>query len=75
MAAPIGGLLWAAGAFALRVSFQCVLAKRSGHRFDAFDRPPPPSPTLYTGRNGSSEEEPSERDNAFKVTSQKGRFF
>jgi hypothetical protein len=41
VAAPFGGLLWAFGACALRISFLWVMAKIKGHRFDAFDRPIP----------------------------------
>ena len=41
VAAPFGGLLWAFGACALRISFLWVMAKVQGHRFDAFDRPIP----------------------------------
>jgi hypothetical protein len=41
VAAPFGGLLWAFGACALRISFLWVMAKIRGHRFDAFDRPIP----------------------------------
>lgn len=59
VAAPVGGLLWAAVAFALRVGCQWVQAKRKGQHFDAFDRPPPPSPTLYTGRPGSTGQQAS----------------
>lgn len=75
VAAPVGGLLWAAGAFALRIAFQWIQAKRKGARFDAFDRPPPPRPALYTGREGSSEDEPEEHGPTFSVSSQKGKFF
>lgn len=37
--APFGGLLFGFIACALRMSFQFLLAKRKGHRFDALDRP------------------------------------
>lgn len=51
MAAPIGGLVWASAAFALRLSVQFILAKVRGHRFTALDRPvrSSPDPTFYTG--------------------------
>lgn len=52
VAAPIGGLLWAAAACALRLSIQWVMAKRSGRRFDAFDRPAAPDASFYTGHVG-----------------------
>lgn len=41
VAAPLGGLLWAFGACALRISFLFVMSKVRGHRFTAFDRPVP----------------------------------
>lgn len=41
VAAPFGGLLWAFGACALRISALWVWAKYKGHRFDALDRPVP----------------------------------
>jgi Na+/proline symporter len=41
VAAPFGGLLWAFGACALRISALWVWAKVKGHRFDALDRPVP----------------------------------
>lgn len=53
VAAPVGGLLWAAAAFALRISVQWVFAKRAGRRFDAFDRPAPVDASFYTGGAGS----------------------
>lgn len=39
VAAPFGGLLWGFGALLLRLSFQYVMAKKRGLRFDALDRP------------------------------------
>ncbi|KAJ4312765.1 hypothetical protein N0V94_007274 [Neodidymelliopsis sp. IMI 364377] len=41
VAAPFGGLLWAFGACAVRISSLWVWAKVKGHRFDALDRPVP----------------------------------
>jgi Na+/proline symporter len=41
VAAPVGGLLWALGAFLLRVAYEKVKSKRNHERFAAFDRPPP----------------------------------
>ena len=57
VAAPVGGLLWAFAAFALRITCQFLLAKLAGRRFDAFDRPlrqPPAS--IFTGRATPDEE-------------------
>ena len=39
VAAPVGGLLWGAGALVVRLSYQWVHAKVKGHRFEALDRP------------------------------------
>ncbi|KZM20500.1 transporter [Ascochyta rabiei] len=41
VAAPFGGLLWAFGACAVRISALWIWAKVKGHRFDALDRPVP----------------------------------
>jgi len=49
VAAPIGGLLWAAAAFTLRISVLWIMAKMNGTRFDAFDKPAAPDATFYTG--------------------------
>ncbi|KAF6222919.1 hypothetical protein HO133_000970 [Letharia lupina] len=84
VAAPVGGLLWGGGAFALRVGFQWIQAKRKGHRFDAFDRPPPTQPSTYTSGAGSFDEEherreepaePEERVAPISISPQKGKFF
>ena len=60
MAAPVGGLMWGGGAFALRVGFQWVQAKRKGHRFGAFDRPSPIQLSPHISDAGSIDEEPQE---------------
>lgn len=39
VAAPFGGLIWGLGAFCVRLTFQFVLAKVKGHRFETWDRP------------------------------------
>lgn len=39
VAAPVGSILWAGGAVCLRLSFQWIMAKKQGRRFDALDRP------------------------------------
>ncbi|EXJ61635.1 hypothetical protein A1O7_02064 [Cladophialophora yegresii CBS 114405] len=49
VAAPVGGLLWAGGAFALRLSVQWCIAKVRGTRFDALDKPAAPTAAFYTG--------------------------
>lgn len=81
VAAPVGGLLWGFGAFAFRVGFQWIQAKRKGHRFDAFDRPLPRQPPPYASGVGSFDEEhegreePEERVAPISVSPQKGKFF
>jgi len=39
VAAPVGGLLWGAGALGLRLGIRYVVARVKGERFDALDRP------------------------------------
>ncbi|KAK5104181.1 hypothetical protein LTS08_002067 [Lithohypha guttulata] len=80
VAAPVGGLLWAAAAFALRVSVQWMLAKRAGRRFDAFDRPAAPDASFYTGRRYDNVERDHDvvRDEdgvERNVSDVKGKFF
>ena len=81
VAAPVGGLLWGGGAFAIRVTFQWIQAKRKGHRFDAFDRPPPTQPPPYTRGAGSVDEgheepeEPEERVTPISISPKKRKFF
>lgn len=43
VAAPVGGLLWGFGALALRLTYQYIMTRVKGHRFDALDRPVAPS--------------------------------
>ena len=57
VAAPVGGLLWGFGAFALRIAFQWVMARVRGERFDAFDRPVgPPPDELAAGHEDYSDD-------------------
>ncbi|PKS09362.1 hypothetical protein jhhlp_003976 [Lomentospora prolificans] len=68
VAAPVGGILWALAAAALRLGIQWALAKKNGVRFDAFDRPVPAiedSPAVYSDQ---------ERDEAL-VSKMAGKFF
>ncbi|KAI9812689.1 MAG: hypothetical protein M1832_000346 [Thelocarpon impressellum] len=44
VAAPVGGLLWGAAAFALRLAFQFGMARARHERFAALDRPAPTEP-------------------------------
>lgn len=41
VAAPIGGILWAFGACALRIAALLIISRLKGHHFDALDRPIP----------------------------------
>ena len=43
-------MLWALGAFALRIAFHWVQAKRKGVRFDAFDAPSRDISAFYSVR-------------------------
>ncbi|KAF9698755.1 hypothetical protein EKO04_002723 [Ascochyta lentis] len=72
VAAPFGGLLWAFGACALRISALWVWAKVKGHRFDALDRPVP----RETTRPGAFDAD--EHDTVLEhsvETGKSGRFF
>jgi len=65
VAAPVGGLLWGASAFVLRLGAQWVLAKVQGTRFTALDKPAAPTAAFYTGGVGAdraSGERDSERE-------------
>lgn len=73
VAAPVGGLLWGFGAFALRISYLWVSAKVKGHRFDALDRPQPLTPSSHAG--GHSTEGDEEHEATYTVEPQKGKFF
>ncbi|MCJ1332992.1 hypothetical protein MMC10_009686 [Thelotrema lepadinum] len=70
VAAPIGGLIWAVAAMALRLATQWTLARIRGYRFGALDAPP-----FYT----ANEEHDIDQDNRNPVrqeTLQKsGKFF
>ncbi|KAI4227143.1 MAG: hypothetical protein L6R36_002639 [Xanthoria steineri] len=75
VAAPVGGLLWGFGAFALRISVQWILAKVRGHRFDALDRPPVGDPSFLTQpRERSADEDHQEPSPIVKASSLKGKF-
>ncbi|USP82822.1 transporter [Curvularia clavata] len=73
VAAPFGGLLWAFGACALRISFLWVMAKVQGRRFDAFDRPIPRS----IDRPGAIDDHDADAvlENSSLRAGQKGTFF
>lgn len=73
VAAPVGGLLWAAGAFLFRVLCLWIMAKTKGHRFDAFDRP-------HTSKaanpvRGKDVQEEEQEPVSVEVSSTKGKFF
>ncbi|KAK5945768.1 hypothetical protein PMZ80_002976 [Knufia obscura] len=81
VAAPVGGLLWAAAAFALRIGVLWIRAKMSGRRFDAFDKPAAPDASFYTGDHST---DGVERENFTRtdgdgversVVDVKGKFF
>ena len=68
VAAPVGGLLWAFGAFVGRVCLLWMLAKARGERFDALDRP---VAAVSQHSNGLSAQE----GEFLQIASQKGRFY
>jgi hypothetical protein len=73
VAAPVGGLLFGIGAFALRLGIQWIRAKTKHERFDAFDRPTRPvAPSFYTGGEGSEDESHHVTHETVDV---KGKFF
>ncbi|KAL9011821.1 MAG: hypothetical protein Q9173_003370 [Seirophora scorigena] len=73
VAAPLGGLLWGCGAFALRVGLQWAVARARGQRFDAFNRPPT-GPSLYLGTTErASDDEDREPVASAKSPSNTGR--
>jgi Na+/proline symporter len=86
VAAPVGGILWALAAFALRISVLWIKAKVKHERFTAFDRPiVHPGPEFYTGAptvnemgSDESDVEPvsnvNEHGGAYAVD-HKGKFF
>ena len=81
VAAPVGGLLFAGAAFALRIGVLWVKSRMSGTRFDAFDRPAEADPSFYTGRVGGDvgeREHITQRDEdgvERNIVEIKGKFF
>ncbi|KAF3000689.1 hypothetical protein E8E13_002015 [Curvularia kusanoi] len=74
VAAPFGGLLWAAAACALRISTLWVWARVRGTRFDALDRPVP----RQTSRPGAFDADENENASVLETsveTGKNGRFF
>lgn len=68
VAAPLGGLLWAAGAFGLRVVVLWIAARVQDSKFDALEHPSPPEANLP----GTGEDDTDGRQHLY---SPKGRFF
>lgn len=77
VAAPVGGLLWAGGAFVIRLGVQWCWAKYRHERFTALEKPAAPDASMYTGRRGSSGHEVSTDEEGVERSSQiiKGKFF
>lgn len=74
VAAPIGGLLWGFGSFALRIACLWIAATVKGHRFEAFDRPRSLEAADYVRRRNVSEEDQQHVSND-EASSLKGKFF
>ncbi|MCJ1464674.1 hypothetical protein MMC07_003287 [Pseudocyphellaria aurata] len=73
VAAPVGGLLWGLGAFALRIGCQWMLAKFRGRRFDSFDRPSyVATSSIRPGTSLDNEQAPV---TGLETLSTKGKFF
>ncbi|KAJ4413354.1 hypothetical protein N0V91_000329 [Didymella pomorum] len=72
VAAPFGGLLWALGACALRISALWIWAKVKGQRFDALDRP---VPRLMTRAGAFDADEHAPVVEHSVETGKSGRFF
>jgi hypothetical protein len=72
VAAPVGGLLWAGGAFVLRLSALWAWAKYKGTRFDALDKPAQlhHDPGYYTGEDVYRDQDGVERSEV-----KAGKFF
>ncbi len=76
VAAPVGGMLWGFGALALRLSYQWVVAKKTGTRFDALDRPPRDQGEGSTGDDRASQvNAESEATEGLVTIDSKGKFF
>lgn len=76
VAAPIGGLLWGSAAFALRVAFKHVKARRSGNASDAFDRPLPAMHTAEESRSSiTAAHKGTPVEDVEHHISKKGKFF
>ena len=77
VAAPVGGLLWGAAAWVLRVGVLWVVAKRKGERFAALDKPDfvAAGPELYTGgpRETVEGEEREEEAQVVRVDGEGGK--
>ena len=74
VAAPIGGLLWGFGAFALRIGFHWILAKLKGRRFNALDKPPQRDFSSFGRREPSLDDDRHNVDDNSRPTT-KGKFF
>lgn len=74
VAAPIGGLLWGFGAFALRIGSQWILAKLKKRRFDAFDRPPRRALSSFSRRETYLDNDHEHAENVQGSTAT-GKFF
>ncbi|MCJ1312390.1 hypothetical protein MMC25_006064 [Agyrium rufum] len=73
VAAPVGGLIWALGALALRLAVQWTISWRKGERFTALDRP---AGTRVVNDNGLGEDsEDVDPYVAGYVETAKGKFF
>ncbi|KAH0423125.1 hypothetical protein CcaCcLH18_12410 [Colletotrichum camelliae] len=78
VAAPVGSFLWGFGALGVRLAFQYVVAKKSGRRFDALDRPVGPGFTPDVDgvpHAVSSREEYADVTSDVEIVKPAGKFF
>ncbi|OLN86053.1 putative urea active transporter 1-like protein 3 [Colletotrichum chlorophyti] len=75
VAAPVGSFLWGFAALGCRLGFQYVVAKRSGRRFDALDRPDGPGFTDAGAAPQYVERDEYEATSDVEVVKPAGKFF
>ncbi|KAI8153938.1 hypothetical protein KHU50_010879 [Colletotrichum sp. SAR 10_65] len=78
VAAPVGSFLWGFGALGVRLGFQYVMAKKSGRRFDALDRPVGPGFTPEADgvpHTVNSREEYTDVTSDVEIVKPAGKFF
>ena len=75
VAAPVGGLLWAFGAFGIRIGAQWLLARSQSRRFEAFNRPPPYASSVSSQNYQEDNNEAVPNSVTQRALHSKGSFF